>query len=219
MLNFRKARPEENQLIKALTGSTPEGAVCFAFLESSGDNFYESFLLGEENGVTESIIFDTGDEYFLVYGQEFPALLTRSEKTVMIYEKKEALKGTAESIEGVKLQEIYKLMSAKNSLSFDDERRYVLRLRAVNAGFSAVFGIENDGELVSCAAVSSMNDKYGLIGDVFTKKSERGRGYAADCLMTATEFILRNGRIPMLLCDEKMCPYYEKSGFRIYGKM
>ena len=219
MLNFRKARPHEKELIKTLTGSTPEGVISFAFLVSSGDDFYESFLLGEENGEVKSIIFDTGDEYFLVYGDEFPGLLTRCTKTIMVYEENEAKKGAAQSLEGRKIQEIYRLMSQKSSLSFDDERRYVLRLRAVNAGLAAVFGIEKDGTLLSCASVSSMNEKYGLIGDVYTKAQERGRGYAADCLMTAVEFILGAGRIPVLLCDEKMCPYYEKSGFTVYGKM
>lgn len=219
MLNFRKARPQDKELIKALTGSTPEGAVCFTFLLCSGESFFEGFLLGEEDGETKSIIFDTGDEYFLVYGTEFPELLTRCAKTVMIYGKKEAPKGSAEPVMGKEIQEIYKLMSEKSSLSFDDERRYVLRLRAVNAGFAAVFGIKKSGLLVSCAAVSSVNEKYGLIGDVYTKRDERCSGYAADCLMTATEFILSEGRIPMLLCDEKMCPYYEKAGFKVYGKM
>ena len=219
MLNFRKARPDEKEIIKALTGSTPEGAVCFAFLMSAGDGFCESFLLGEENGEIKSIVFDTGDEYFLVCGEEFPGLLTRCEKTVMIYEKKEAPCGTADIIEGRAIQEIYKLMSEKGSLSFDDERRYVLRLRAVNAGLSAVFGIKKDGALVSCTAVGSMNDRFGVVGDVYTKAEERCKGYAMACLMTATEFILSRGRVPMLLCDEKMCPYYEKAGFKVYGKM
>ncbi len=219
MLNFRKAHAQDKELIKALTGSTPEGAVCFAFLMSAGENFCESFLLGEENGEIKSIIFDTGDEYFLVFGDEFPELLTRCEKTVMIYEKKEAPWCLAEIIEGRGIQEIYKLMSDRSSLSFDDERRYVLRLRAVNAGLSAVFGIKNDGLLVSCAAVVSLNGRFGVIGDVYTKNAERGRGYALDCLMRAADFILSRGTVPMLLCDEKMCPYYEKAGFKIYGKM
>ena len=219
MLNFRKAQTQDKELIKALTGSTPEGAVCFTFLMSAGESFCESFLLGEENGEVKSIIFDTGNEYFLVYGDEFPELLTRCEKTVMIYEKKEAPWCLAEIIEGRGIQEIYKLMSDRSSLFFDDERRYVLRLRALNAGHSAVFGIKKDGLLVSCAAVSSMNERFGVIGDVYTKAEERCKGYAMDCLMTATEFILSRGRIPMLLCDEKMCRYYEKAGFRIDGKM
>ena len=38
-------------------------------------------------------------------------------------------------------------------------------------------------------------------------------------LHEAAEFALKNGRIPVLLCDEKMCSYYKKAGFEIYGKM
>ncbi len=219
MLNFRKAQPHEKELIKTLTGSTPEGVICFAFLMSAGADFHESFLLGEENNEIKSIIFDTGDEYFLVYGEEFPGLFTRCEKNIMIYEKREAPKGSAEAVEGRSIQEIYKLMSGKNTLSFDDERRYVLRLRAVNAGLAAVFGIKKEGKLVSCTSVSSMNENYGLIADVYTESQERGKGFAADCLMAGVNFILEKGKLPLLLCDGEMCPYYEKAGFTVYGKM
>lgn len=219
MLNFRKAQSREKELIKTLTGSTPEGVICFTFLVSSGRDFYESFLFGEENNEVKSIIFDTGDEYFLVYGEDFPELFTRCEKTIMIYEKKEAPQSSAKALEGRDIQEMYKLISGKNMLSFDDERRYVLRLRGVNAGLAAVFGIKKEGKLVSCASVSSMNENYGLVADVYTDIQERGRGLAADCLTAGVNFILEKGKIPLLLCDGEMCPYYEKAGFTVYGKM
>ena len=72
---------------------------------------------------------------------------------------------------------------------------------------------------MSTTAVSSLNEKYGLIADVFTEKEERGKGYALICLSEAVNFILGKGKIPVLLCEENMCAYYEKAGFEIYGKM
>ncbi len=220
MLKFRKAVKEEKEKISSLLNSTPEGAVAFSVLHTSCDSIADFFLLGEnEDGKIESVIFDSGDEYFLVYGNEFPPLLTRCEKTVMVYNKSSYEKGRAEILVGREILELYKLLSGKNILSFDDERRYVLRLRAVNAGLAAVFGIKEGGRLVASASISSENEKYAVIADVFTEKEHRNKGLARESLMSVTAFALKNGKIPILLCDEKMCPYYEKAGFEIYGKM
>lgn len=220
MLKFRKAVKEEKDKISSLISDTIEGAVAFAVLHTSSDSISDFFLLGEdENGNIKSAVFDTGDEYFLVFGNEFPPLLTRCEKTVMIYNKSNCEKGRAEILHGKEILGLYKLLSGKHTLSFDNERRYVLRLRAVNSEFAAVFGIKENGMLVSSASISSMNKKYAVIADVFTDEKYRRRGLARECLMSVTAFALQNGKIPLLLCDEKMCPYYEKAGFVIYGKM
>lgn len=220
MLKFRKAQKEEKEKIGSLISDTIEGAVAFSSLLISSDGIADSFLLGEdENGDIKSIVFDTGDEYFLVCGEEFPELLIRCEKTVMIYKGEASVKGDALLLEGKELLELYRLLSGKERLSFDDERRYVLRLRAVNQGFAAVFGIRDKVRLVASASISSMNEKYALIADVFTAEDYRCRGLARRCLMSAVEYALKKGVVPMLLCDEKMCPYYEKAGFEIYGKM
>lgn len=220
MLKFRKAVKEEREKISSLTGDTPEGAVAFSLLYSSPDGISESFLLGEdENGDIKSVIFDTGDEYFLVAGEEFPPLLTRCEKTIMIYSKSTCTGAAAESLTGREILGLYKLLSGKNTLSFDDERRYVLRLRAVNAGLAAVFGIKQGERLVSSASSVSENKKYAVIGDVFTDEKYRRQGLAFRCLSAVTEYILKKGKIPVLLCDTDMCPYYEKAGFEVYGKM
>ena len=220
MLKFRKAVKEEKEKISSLISDTIEGAVAFSALITSADGISDFFLLGEdENGDIKSIVFDTGDEYFLIYGEEFPPLLTRCEKTIMIYKGHSAEKGDAESLEGKEILELYKLLSGRNSLSFDDERRYVLRLRAVNSGLSAVFGIRDKGRLVASASISSVNKKFALIADVFTSDDYRCRGLARRCLVSCVEYALEKGVTPMLLCDKKMCPYYEKAGFEIYGKM
>ena len=219
MLNFRRAVSGEKEFLEEITKNTVRGVVAYSFLMSAGGGFYDNFLCGEEENEIKSVIFDTGDEYFLIFGEEFPLLFEKCTKTIMVYKKGEMRNTGAQRLEGKEIQEMYKLISEKKQLSFDDERRYVLRLRAKNAGLCEVFGIKKDGILVSCAAVSSLNEKFGLIADVFTKKEERGKGYALICLSEAVNFILGKGKIPMLLCDENMCAYYEKAGFEIYGKM
>ncbi len=220
MLKFRKAAKEDKDKISSLISDTARGAVAFFVLHTSSDDISDFFFIGEdENADIKSIVFDTGDEYFLIYGEEFPELFTRCEKTVMIYNKNTAEEESAEMLQGREITELYRLLSGKNTLSFDDERRYVLRLRAVNSGFAAVFGIREEGRLVASACIVSENDRYAVIGDVFTAPDYRSRGLARRCLMSCVDFALKKGRIPMLLCDDKMCPYYEKAGFIIYGKM
>lgn len=220
MLKFRKAAKEEKEKISSLINDTVEGAVAFSALATASDGISELFLLGEnENEDVKSIVFDTGNEYFLVYGEEFPPLLTRCEKTIMIYKGHSTEKGDAELLEGKEILELYKLLSGKDSLSFDDEKRYVSRLRAVNSGLAAVFGIRDNGRLVSSACISSVNNNFAVIADVFTDENYRCRGLARRCLFSAVEYALRKGVAPVLLCDGKMCPYYEKAGFEIYGKM
>lgn len=220
MLKFRKAVKEDKDKISSLISNTVEGAMAFSVLFSSADGISDFFFIGEdENADVKSIVFDTGDEYFLVYGEEFPELFTRCRKCIMIFSKSTAEEGSAEMLQGREITELYRLLSGKNTLSFDDERRYVLRLRAVNSGLAAVFGIREGGRLVSSASISSLNEKYAVISDVFTDADFRSRSLARRCLMSCVDFSLKNGKIPMLLCDDKMCPYYEKAGFIIYGKM
>ncbi len=220
MLKFRKAAKEDTDKISSLISNTIEGAMAFSVLHTSTDGISDFFFIGEdENADVKSIVFDTGDEYFLIYGEEFPELFTRCRKCIMIYNESTAEEGSTEMLQGREITELYRLLSGKNTLSFDDERRYVLRLRAVNAGLAAVFGIREEGKLVSSASVVSENDRYAVIGDVFTDADFRSRSLARRCLMSCVDFALKKGRIPMLLCDDKMCPYYEKAGFIIYGKM
>ncbi len=220
MLKFRKALFSEKQILIKLTSDSLEGVFSFSFLLTSGENFYESFFVGvNEKGEIKSIVFDSGNEYFLVYGEEFPEIFPRPDKTVMIYDKKTSQKGSARSLEGREILGTYCLMSENNCPSFDDERRYVLRLRAKNSGYAEVFGTEKQGRLVSTASVSSMNGKYALISDVFTKKEERRQGLAGECLTSALSYCLEKGKIPVLVCEEKMCDYYKKAGFKVYGKM
>lgn len=220
MLNFQRAKNEDMKKLLSLCKDTIYGTEAYTFLLSSGESTQDCFWCGKDgNDDIKSLVFDTGDRYIKVYGSEFAAIFTFPDDRIMIYEKSTLPQNGVQVLEGKEIQELYKLLSARDSLSFDDERRYVLRLRAVNKGLARVFCLKKNGKLVSSASVSSMNEKYALISDVFTKAEERGKGLAHISLMSAVNFALEQGKTPYLRCEERMCAYYERAGFTLYGKM
>ncbi len=219
MLNFTRAKKEERELLLSLTSHTINGASAYSYLFTNGDFDEAAFFCGRnEAGEIKSLVFNDGDEFIRAYGEEFPDFLPLNEKCLMVYPGTECLRNDSRQITGTELLNVYRLLGG-GILSFDDERRYVLRLKNVNAGLSAVFGIFSDDILVSTAAAGAMNLKYGLISDVFTHPDFRCHGFAATALKSCTAFILSCGRIPYLRCEETMRPYYEKAGFIYYGKM
>lgn len=219
MLNFTRAKKEERDLLLSLTSHTINGASAYSYLFTHGDCDEAAFFCGRnKEGEIKSLVFNDGDEFIRAYGDEFPDFLPLNEKCLMVYPGTECPRNDSRQITGTELLNVYRLLGG-GRLSFDDERRYVLRLKNVNAGLSAVFGIFDDEGLASTAAVGAMNLKYGLIADVFTHPDFRCRGYASTVLRSCMAFILSNGRIPYLRCEEAMRPYYEKAGFIYYGKM
>jgi len=220
MLKFVKATDEDVFILKDLCRDTPEGAEAYTFLTLYPSDVTEAFFCGkDENGVIKSVVFDNGDENIRVTGDGDIPFMSFQPKCLMIYDKHECPSFSAERIDGREIMEIYKLISGKNSLSFDDERRYVMRLRCVNSSLGAVFGIYEKGELVSVSCVSAENEKYALISDVFTREDKRNKGYARRCVDAGINYSLSKGKIPFLRCEEKMCEYYKKAGFSYYGKM
>lgn len=220
MLNYTKASREDSPVISDLCRDTPEGTQAFSFLAVSPSEISEAFFCGrDENGDIRTVIFDTGDEYIMAYGKDEVPFMTFSPRYVMICEESLPRDFSVQRLEGKDILEVYKLISGGERLSFDDEKRYVLRLRSVNASYGAVFGIFFGNELVSCASVCAMNEKYALISDVFTREDKRNEGMGRKCVAACVNFALEKGRIPFLRCEEKLCSFYEKAGFVYYGKM
>ncbi|MBR3766795.1 MAG: GNAT family N-acetyltransferase [Clostridia bacterium] len=220
MLKFSPPDNNVKELLLPLCRDTISGTEAYTFLKLYENIPEGSFWCGKnENGEIESLIFNNGDEDIKVFGSEFSELFLFSEKCLMIYENKTLPQSEAVEIEGNKLLDFYKLISESDKLSFDNERRYVLRLRSVNKGLSKIFAVFLGEKLVSCAAISAVNEKYALIADVFTHPEYRKKGYAAKCVKTCVNYALSQGKIPYLRCEEKMCDYYKKLGFSYYGKM
>ncbi len=220
MLEFALMTKEQSELLLPLCKDNIGGTEGYSSLISGEDNFF--WAGRDEEGHIKSLAFDNSDEFIKVFGDSFPPFLTFNEKCLMVYEDKgkvfSSKKCEIKSITGKELLQVLRLLG-EGEMTFDDKRRYVTRLRYVNRGLSAVFGIYSDGVPVCCAFVGAVNEKYALISNVFTKKEFRGRGYAALCVAKCISYSLERGLIPYLRCEENMRSYYEKSGFVYYGKM
>ncbi len=93
------------------------------------------------------------------------------------------------------------------------ERRYVARVRAANAGLAETFGIYEDGKIASTASVCAENERYALLGDVYTLYPYRFQGYAAKLTMACIARAQQQGLTPVLYCEKDMRKFYRKLGF------
>ncbi|MBQ6066076.1 MAG: GNAT family N-acetyltransferase [Clostridia bacterium] len=117
-----------------------------------------------------------------------------------------ALRGTA-------LLEMYKAVRETDALNDRTERRYVARARAVNAGLAETFGIYEDGKIASTAGICAKNERYALIGDVYTVYQYRFQGYAAKLVNACVAAAREQGLTPVLYCEKGMRKFYRKLGF------
>lgn len=221
MLKFAYPQENEREMLKNASDELISGAEAYTYLCLGGKISDGKFFCGKnaQNDI-KTLIFDTGDEYIKLFGDEDPPLIRFDKKCLMIYSKKEAKKSEAATpVENKAIAELYKLLTGENRLSYDNEARYVYRVRSINHGFGKMFAVKIDGKYISCAAVSASNKKYGLIADVFTETQYRRKGYAEKCINACIDFCLSNNLTPFLRCEENLCSYYEKLGFVYHGKM
>ena len=66
--------------------------------------------------------------------------------------------------------------------------------------------LEKDGKIVATASVNRILTKGKSIGNVYTPKEERGKGYAANLIYHMTNELLKNGYIPLLYTDYNYIP-------------
>ena len=116
-------------------------------------------------------------------------------------------------LRGTAVSEVYKAVRETNQLNEKTERRYVARLRAVNAGLAETFGIYEDGRLASTASICAKNERYALIGDVYTVYQYRYQGYASRLTQACVARARQQGLTPVLYCEKSMRKFYRKLGF------
>ncbi len=218
MLKFTRPYENERELLLKLSSESLGGTEAYTFLSVHEKIPEDSFFCGRDTSGIKSLVFNNGDEDIKVCGSEFSEIFSFRETCLMIYESDNIPFCNAEALRGSKILDFYKLICG-GELNFDDRRRYVLRLKGVNSGLSEVYGIFSEEKLVSAASVAAMNEKYGLIADVFTHPLFRCKGYSSAAVNSCINFILLQGRIPFLRCEEKMCEHYKKAGFTYYGKL
>ena len=230
--------PEKN-LIEYLIQKTENGilnAEIYTALHSDINPF--NFRVAKTDGEINGVIYNNGDNFlfsafnnsFYEAAKDFFAFsgnnvfssnenlkkLNLPESPIYILQgRKESCPTTAKLLSGREIQNMYKVISGKGSLSADEEIRYIRYIKAVNAGLSAVFGMEENGEYVSFAAVSASNRDTALIGDVFTLPEHRKKGYAAQCVKACMSFCAEKTKTPFVFCEEKNIKFYEKLNFEV----
>lgn len=217
MLNFVRPRDEDKKELKRLCRDRIWGVEGFTLLEA-GSLYENNFWCGKnDEGEIRALIFDNGNESYKVFGEEIPEMLLTEKFCTMIYKKASVtVSENVRELSSREIEEFYKLYSGSSSLSFDDSARYVHSLRCKMRSLSCFFGIFSENKLVSVAAVTGMNEKYALIGNVFTSEQFRNRGLALRCINKCIEFSLSAGKLPCLFCKAEMRDFYKKLGFSEY---
>ena len=133
---------------------------------------------------------------------------------LMVYRgKKLPFPDGAEELRGTALLDMYKAVKETETLNDKAQRRYVFRARAVNAGLSEVFALCEDGQIAATAGINAKNERYALIGDVFTVYQYRYQGYATRLTKACVARAQKQGLTPVLYCEKNMRKFYRKLGF------
>ena len=123
-----------------------------------------------------------------------------------------------EPLRGAALLDMYRAVKETDTLNDRTERRYVFRARAVNAGLAEVFALYKDGNLAATACLFAKNERYALIGDVFTVYQYRYQGYATRLVNACVAKAQSQNLTPILYCHKSMKTFYSKMGFRVFQK-
>ena len=204
-----------------------EGSEPYIHIALDGMNAAECFLLGKDkSGTVEEVIFCFGGTGYVFKKDKKPEVfgeftMTPDGEVSGTPLCAAELNGKAPDggvpvrlLEGTEIIGAYELITG-GKMTEGDSVRYVFRVRASNRGAARVFGVFNDkGILTATASVVAENEKYALIGDVFTAPDCRGKGLAGALCAECCRFSLSCGKTPWLLCEEKMLPFYENMGFK-----
>ena len=119
----------------------------------------------------------------------------------------------AATLRGTAIMDMYKAIKETDALSDKAERRYVFRVRAINAGLSEVFALYEDGQLAATACLFAKNERYALIGDVFTVYRYRYQGYATRLVNACVARAQQQNLTPILYCHKDLRKFYKRMGF------
>ena len=118
-----------------------------------------------------------------------------------------------ETLQGAALQDMYKAVKETETLNDRAERRYVFRARAVNAGLAETFALYEDGRLAATASLCAKNERYALLGDVFTVYQYRYQGYATKLVNACVAKAQQQHLTPILYCHKDLRKFYRRIGF------
>lgn len=119
----------------------------------------------------------------------------------------------AEKLTDGRLLDFYRLLSGDLRMPASLERSYVYAARCANRGLAEAYGICGEAGILSGAQILAKNDVYALIGNVYTKETYRGRGFASAALAACEAAADAEGLIPVLYCESGMLPFYRERGY------
>lgn len=183
--------------------------------------------LGEKEALC-SVLYDDGSYFTVNDLQNGGFLAVRSAKGVSLFKNPKekfrlaVMEYAGEAfpagekpvpLAGKELLSVLRLLSGEDTLPDYLEKRYVDIVRGINAGLCAYRGIYEDGALVSCGGIVASNEKYALIGNVFTGENCRGQGLASSLVKTLVNEAKQKDLIPILYCEKETTGFYRKIGF------
>lgn len=230
-LTFRQAREEDVPALLAYCADKPCGAEIHTTLKLCGaEPAIGSLWTGTDDaGRLRLAIYDNGSYVtYLTERHGYAVQLPQDAEGVDLFQKPSRRQrlyqmvstGAAvpfpegvQTLRGAAIMEMYKAIKETRTPNDKAERRYVFRARAVNAGLSEVFALYEDGAFASTACLFGKNDRFALIGDVFTVYPYRYQGYATKLVNACVARAQEQHLTPILYCHKDLRKFYRRMGF------
>lgn len=227
-MTYRQPDESDKEALLALSCDAIGMTDVYTYIRLHPDLPQDSRLwLGEKEALL-SVIYDDGSYFTVNDTVNGVFLAARSEKGVSLFKKPKdkyrlaVMEYAGETfpagektvpLTGKELLSVLRLLSGEETLPDYLEKRYVDIVRGVNAGLCAYRGIYENGALVSCGGIVASNEKYALIGNIFTREDRRGKGLARDVVKTLVNEAKQKDLIPILYCEKETTGFYRKIGF------
>ncbi len=226
-LIYRSPAPAELDRIKDSLKFSLLGTQSYTHIVVDGELSAELFKIGaDENGRIKDLLFVAGDiiyrfrdnrEFVFRNAELLPSGEIKGDApAVMVYngERRHCESDNIRRLTGKEISDAFLLFTGGN-MTRGDELRYTFRVRCSNRNMAAVYGIyDSENRLMSTASLIAVNEKYALIGDIFTRPDVRGQHLATRLCQYCCDRILQKNKTPFLLCDRSMIDFYKKQGLR-----
>ena len=223
---FMAAGSEDVPFLEKISAENPKLTELYTSLKIlSPMPYIGSIWCGKVNGEIKEVIYENGC-YTMLYnengtyiyrddGDVFNTDISLKHRLCfMEYKGKSPTEMTdVTKLDNRGFREIYKLARGVQVLPETTEKRCLYSMLCFNKGLSRGFALLDGENMLSTASVVSVNEKYALIGNVFTKQEQRGRGLATKAVLSAVKYITDRNLIPVLICEKELKEFYEKIGF------
>lgn len=226
IFSFPQNENELSALRKAMSRN-PFGCEAYTHLVLNGEKDSELFMCGKNaDGKTVRVIFSYGGITYsfdsagcadVFDGELSPFGGNCCERLFSVrFDSDVPEEKNVRLLDGTEIKKAFELI-CDGKMTVGDEQRYVFRVRASAKGLAETFGaFDKRGDLLSTASIVAENEKYSLIGDVFTRQNMRGNGLAGRVCLEACRRAVLRGKVPWLLCGERLLPFYFRLGFRTF---